>query len=100
MGDAGKLVRVWLTCAREANAGEASVEAIMGASKQNNLVLAPQIACPNSFAMAEFTSIGGFTSRKGEKLGAMHPSMIPRVVIFDPQLAESLPDWVRFGTAL
>lgn len=62
--------------------------------------LPPQIAAPNSFAMAEVTHIAGITTAAGTKSGAAHPSMIPSVVIFDPALLVGLPDWFRFGTAL
>ena len=97
--DAGKLIRLWLS-ADDAGEG-ASVEAILAASKREPMpALPPQVACPNSFAMAELTGIAGITTAKNEKTAADHPAMMPTCVIFDPALADTLPDWVRFGTAL
>ena len=62
--------------------------------------LAPQIAIPNSFAMAEATIVAGLTTTSKTKSGAAHKSMMPTVIIYDPALSVRLPDWVQFGTAL
>lgn len=97
--DAGKLVRVWLSAFAK-NGGAASVEGILAAAQPDELQLAPQLCAPNSFAMAELTSVAGVTTRDNVKSGAAHPAMMPTVVIYDPTLSRGLPDWVRFGTAL
>lgn len=93
--DAGKLVRLWLSAVD----GKATVSGIQGAAK-DPAPLPPQIACPNSFAMAELTSVAGITTSDNTKSGAADPSMMPTVVIFDSSLSKGMPDWVRFGTAL
>ena len=97
--DAGKLVRLWLSVCDEDGA-TASVEGIQRAAQPVELELAPQLCAPNSFAMAELTSVAGVTTRNNVKSGAAHPAMMPTVVIYDPMLSRGLPDWVRFGTAL
>jgi len=94
--DAGKLVRLWLSAA---DGEKATVSGIQGAAK-DSAVLPPQIACPNSFAMAELTHVAGITTSANTKSGAAHPSMMPTVVIYDSALSRGMPDWVRFGTAL
>lgn len=50
--------------------------------------------------MAELTSVAGLTTAAHAKSGASHAALMPTTVIFDPSLSSSLPDWVRFGTAL
>lgn len=98
--DAGKLVRLWLSAAKDAGA-ISSVQGIQAAAgRQSMPPLPPQIACPNSFAMAELTSVAGLTTKSNVKSGAAHPAMMPTVCIFDPALADGIPDWVRFGTAM
>lgn len=96
--DAGKLVRLWLAAAD----GElATVKGIQAAQNRDPMPpLPPQICCPNSFAMAELTHVAGLVTKDNVKSGAVHPSMMPTVVIFDTTLSRGLPDWVRFGTAL
>ena len=109
--DAGKLVRLWLsTRVAKSNHDEestsrtiskATVKGIQAAQKQDPMpALPPQIACPNSFAMAELTHVAGITTNANIKSGAAHPSMMPTVVIYDSALSKGMPDWVRFGTAL
>lgn len=100
--DAGKLIRLWLS--NKGNGGfdkESSVAGIQAAQKQDPLpALHPQIAVPNSFAMAEATKVAGLTTKAKTKSGAAHEDMIPDILIYDPALSAGLPDWVRFGTAL
>ena len=72
--DAGKLVRLWLSAVD----GKATVSGIQGAAK-DPAPLPPQIACPNSFAMAELTSVAGITTSDNTKSGAADPSMMPTV---------------------
>ena len=100
--DAGKLIRLWLsTKGNDDFANESSVAGIQAAQKQDPLpALHPQIAVPNSFAMAEATKVAGITTKAKTKSGAAHEDMIPNVLIYDPALSAGLPDWVRFGTAL
>lgn len=106
--DAGKLIRLWLstrndndsTGSTNATVG-ATVEAIQAAANRNPMpTLPPQIAIPNSFAMAEGTYVAGLTTSSKTKSGAAHSSLLPTVIIYDPALSAGLPDWVRFGTAL
>jgi maleylacetate reductase len=81
--------------------GGATVEAIQAAANRNPMpFLPPQIAIPNSFAMAEGTHVAGLTTSSRIKSGVAHSSMLPAVIIYDPALSSGLPDWVRFGTAL
>ena len=96
--DAGKLIRLWLSAA---NTGDkASVTGIQEATSRDSMPeLLPQIAIPNSFAMAEATHVAGLTTTSKTKSGAAHPSMMPTIIIYDAALSEGLPDWVRFGTA-
>lgn len=106
--DAGKLIRLWLAgrsaTSSPADAGSPSAATPDGIRAVTSLdplpALPPQICCPNSFAMAELTSVAGMTLSSGVKSGASHPAMMPTTTIFDPALAAGLPDWVRFGTAL
>lgn len=107
--DAGKLIRLWLST-RNDNTDDnnhsnsitaATVEAIQAAANRNPMPnLPPQIAIPNSFAMAEATHVAGLTTSSKTKSGAAHSSLLPTVIIYDPKLSSGLPDWVRFGTAL
>lgn len=102
--DAGKLIRLWLSTRNNDNDfgnGGATVEAIQAAAYRNPMpILPPQIAIPNSFAMAEGTHVAGLTTSSKTKSGAAHSSLLPTVIIYDPALSFGLPDWVRFGTAL
>ena len=107
--DAGKLVRLWLSGRKgdddddehERGDGKASVPSILALAGRDPMpALPPQIAVPNSFAMAEATSVAGITTSSRAKSGASHPSLMPTVVVYDPALGRGLPDWVRFGTAL
>lgn len=104
--DGGKLIRLWLagrSAASSADAGPsaATADGIKAVTSLDPLPpLPPQICCPNSFAMAELTSVAGMTLTGGVKSGAANPEMMPTMTIFDPSLSEGLPDWVRFGTAL
>jgi hypothetical protein len=104
--DAGKLVGLWLSGGEgeEDEDGErkgASVPAILALAGRDPMpALPPQISIPNSFAMAEASSVAGITTASNVKSGASHPSLVPTVVIFDPAVGRGLPDWVRFGTAL
>jgi len=96
--DAGKLIRAWLSTKDDGDDNKATVKGIQAASKNENLP--PQIAIPNSFAMAEATHVAGITLNTGTKSGAANKSLMPTVIIYDPALSAGLPDWVRFGTAL
>ena len=125
--DAGKIVRMWLASAEimtnkggddevasssssssssspsQTVAKAATLAGLNAAAEQDPWPkLPPQIAVPNSFAMAEMTSVAGVTTESGEKSGFSNPNLMPTVVIFDPTIAASrqLPLWVRFGTAV
>lgn len=106
--DAGKLIRLWLSTRHDNDSTDstnatvgATVEAIQAAANRNPMpILPPQIAIPNSFAMAEGTYVAGLTTSSKTKSGAAHSSLLPTVIIYDPALSAGLPDWVRFGTAL
>jgi len=101
--DAGKLVRAWLGAARDDGAdGGAARATVLGLrdAARDPAALPPQIACPNSFAMAELTHVAGLTTAAKAKSGAAHPALMPTVVAYDTALSRGLPDWVRFGTAL
>jgi maleylacetate reductase len=104
--DAGKLIRLWLSTRNNNDSTNsttvgATVEAIQAAANRNPMpTLPPQIAIPNSFAMAEGTYVAGLTTSSKTKSGAAHSSLLPTVIIYDPALSTGLPDWVRFGTAL
>ena len=77
--DAGKLIRLWLSVADGSAA--ASVAGIQAAAQPKELTLVPQICAPNSFAMAELTSVAGLITRDNVKSGAAHPAMMPTVVV-------------------
>jgi alcohol dehydrogenase class IV len=96
--DAGKLIRLWLSAA---NSGDkASVEGIQEASSRDPMPELPtQIAIPNSFAMAEATHVAGITTTAKTKSGAAYPCLMPTLIIYDANLSEGLPDWVKFGTS-
>jgi alcohol dehydrogenase class IV len=96
--DAGKLIRLWLSAASSGD--KASVKGIQEASGRDPMPeLPPQIAIPNSFAMAEATHVAGITTAAKTKSGAAHPCLMPTLIIYEATLSEGLPDWVRFGTA-
>ena len=95
--DAGKLLRLWLSAG---STGGASINGIRAVAEHAELNLAPQVCLPNSFAMAELTSVAGATTRANVKSGAAHAALMPSVVVYDPALSAGLPDWVRYGTAL
>ena len=102
--DAGKLIRLWIA-GRSADGSEpaprATADGIKAVTSLDPMpTLPPQVCCPNSFAMAELTSVAGMTLSNNVKSGAAHPSLMPTTSIFDPALTDGLPDWVRFGTAL
>ena len=67
--DAGKLVRLWLASAPAAtirgggDATSASLDGIRAVTERAELDLAPQVCAPNSFAMAELTSVAGATTK-------------------------------------
>lgn len=97
MQDAGKLIRLWISAAKPGD--KASVKGIQGASGRDPMPeLPPQIAIPNSFAMAEATHVAGITTTAKTKSGAAHPCLMPTLIIYDAALSDGLPDWVRFGT--
>ena len=99
--DAGKMIRMWLSTEKSVGEGGCTVEGIQAASNRETMPeLPPQIAIPNSFAMAEATHVAGLVTKNNTKSGAAHPSMMPSVIIYDPALSAGLPGWVRFGTAL
>ncbi|KAL7530826.1 hypothetical protein ACHAXR_005727 [Thalassiosira sp. AJA248-18] len=103
--DGGKLIRLWLSTKDDnkddEEANKATVQGIQAASNRDPMPpIPPQIAIPNSFAMAEATHVAGLTTTSKTKSGAAHKSIMPTVIIYDPALSAGLPDWVRFGTAL
>ena len=101
--DAGKFIRLWLSTKNNESISEtkATVKGFKAAELQDPMPKSvPQIAIPNSFAMAEATHVAGLTTTTGIKSGAKHPSMMPTVIIYDPAMSAGLPEWVRFGTAL
>lgn len=51
---------------------------------------APQIAVPTTYAGSEVTPILGQTEH-GVKTTVRHPSILPRTVVYDPELSTSLP---------
>ena len=67
--DAGKLVRLWLAAAaarkQEHNDTKraANLDDIRAMTERAELDLAPQVCAPNSFAMAELTSVAGATTK-------------------------------------
>eukprot|EP00548_Thalassiothrix_antarctica_P018633 CAMPEP_0194192910 /NCGR_PEP_ID=MMETSP0154-20130528/72617_1 /TAXON_ID=1049557 /ORGANISM="Thalassiothrix antarctica, Strain L6-D1" /LENGTH=172 /DNA_ID=CAMNT_0038916751 /DNA_START=67 /DNA_END=581 /DNA_ORIENTATION=+ len=90
--DAGKLIRLWLATKGNADSVSATVEGIQGVTKRDPMpALPPQIAIPNSFAMAEATHVAGLTTKAKTKSGAAHPSLMPTVIIYDPALSKGLP---------
>ena len=102
--DAGKFIRLWLTTQKNNDAGKegkkSTVPDLLAAQKQDPMpILPPQIACPNSFSMAEATYVAGIETSAKTKSGAASPILIPTTVVYDPALSKGLPDWVRFGTA-
>lgn len=102
--DAGKLIRLWLagrSVSSDDGSSAATPDGIRAVLNLDPLPsLPPQVCCPNSFAMAELTSVAGMTLSTGVKSGASNPAIMPTSAIFDPSLTDGLPDWVRFGTAL
>eukprot|EP00242_Pyramimonas_sp_CCMP2087_P010705 CAMPEP_0198217132 /NCGR_PEP_ID=MMETSP1445-20131203/61766_1 /TAXON_ID=36898 /ORGANISM="Pyramimonas sp., Strain CCMP2087" /LENGTH=406 /DNA_ID=CAMNT_0043893677 /DNA_START=166 /DNA_END=1386 /DNA_ORIENTATION=- len=102
--DAGKLIRLWLSTKGSSGDGSSATCTVAGLQAASNRdpmpPLPPQVAIPNSFAMAEATHVAGLTTAAKTKSGAAHSSMLPTVIIYDPALSAGLPDWVRFGTAL
>jgi alcohol dehydrogenase class IV len=95
--DAGKFIRLWLSTKTGASA---TVKGIQEASNRFPMPeLPPQIAIPNSFAMAEATHVAGLTTTENIKSGVAHPSLMPTLIIYDATMSDGLPDWVRFGTA-
>ena len=103
--DAGKFIRLWLTTRSNNSLDEgekkATIRDLLAAQKQDPMpALPPQIACPNSFAMAEASYVAGLETSAKTKSGAAIPVLMPTTVIYDPALSEGLPEWVRFGTAL
>ena len=97
--DAGKLVRLWLAAAaarkQEHNDTKraANLDDIRAMTERAELDLAPQVCAPNSFAMAELTSVAGATTKANVKSGAAHAALMPTVVVYDPVLSAGLPDW-------
>ena len=97
--DAAKIVRLWMAT-ENPTLSAASTGALVRAVKQPLHPLAPQIALPSVFAVAELTAMAGMSSVDGRKVSLRHPAMMPTVVVFDPQLTRDCPDWLLFGTAL
>ena len=96
--DAGKFIRLWMSAAKLGD--KATIKGIQEASSYgSDLELKPQIAIPNSFALAEATHVAGLTTTTKTKFGVAHPSIMPTLIVYDAALSEGLPDWVRFGTA-
>jgi len=97
--DAGKLVRLWLAAAaaRKQEHSDtkraANLDDIRAMTERAELDLAPQVCAPNSFAMAELTSVAGATTKANVKSGAAHAALMPTVVVYDPVLSAGLPDW-------
>jgi alcohol dehydrogenase class IV len=62
---------------------------------------APHIALPTTLSGAEFTSIAGITDPGiGEKQMYADPKLLPRWVVFDPELAASCPARLWAGTGM
>ncbi len=59
----------------------------------------PIIAVPTTLSVAETTSNAGFTSSEGHKVGVNHPSLFPRVIIYDAALSLHTPQalWLSTG---
>ena len=96
--DAGKLIRLWLAADQNSSTA-ATADGIKEVTKLEPFPpLVPQICLPNSFAMAELSSVAGITLKNNVKSGASHPAIMPTTVFFDPALTKGLPNWVRFGT--
>jgi alcohol dehydrogenase class IV len=61
----------------------------------------PHIAVPTTLSGAEFTAIAGITDPGiGEKQMYADPKLIPRWVVFDPELAASCPARLWAGTGM
>lgn len=59
----------------------------------------PLIAVPTTFAGSEATSVWGET-RKGQKVTGVDRNVLPRVVVYDPQLLVSLPGHLVISSGL
>lgn len=82
--------------------GELAQHRLRGASPRPALHApkVPHIAVPTTLSGAEFTSIAGITDPAvGEKQMFSDPQLIPRWVVFDPELAASCPArlWAATG---
>ena len=61
----------------------------------------PHIAVPTTLSGAEFTAVAGITDTAvGEKQMYADPQLIPRWVVFDPELAASCPSRLWAGTGM
>jgi alcohol dehydrogenase class IV len=61
----------------------------------------PHIAVPTTLSGAEFTSVAGITDPQvGEKQMYLDPKLMPRWVVFDPELAASCPARLWAGTGM
>ncbi|PWN35674.1 Dehydroquinate synthase-like protein [Meira miltonrushii] len=59
----------------------------------------PIIAIPTTLSVAETTQNAGYTSEEGNKTGASHPAIVPRVIIYDAALTLATPErlWLSSG---
>ena len=59
----------------------------------------PIVAVPTTYAGSEMTPIWGMTE-KGRKTTGNSPNVLPKVVIYDPELTFSLPDFITGPSAM
>jgi alcohol dehydrogenase class IV len=59
----------------------------------------PILAVPTTYAGSEATDVWGLTDR-GEKATGTDPAVLPRTVVYDPQLTVSLPPSLTTGSGL
>ena len=59
----------------------------------------PLVAIPTTYSGSEMTSVFG-TTVDGEKTTARNPAVLPRTVIYDPELLVGLPDAIAVPSAL
>ena len=59
----------------------------------------PIVAVPTTYAGSEMTSVYGLTSGQRKRTGKS-PKVLPKVVIYDPELTFSLPDFITGPSAM
>lgn len=61
----------------------------------------PQISIPTTLSAGEFSAIAGVTNEAtGTKDILRNPSLMPRVVILDPQVTRHTPEWLFLSTGV